>query len=187
MISSKVKQQLTLCPYLMYADPFELQPNVKPGEKRLRLGCKEFAPLMPLPSEPKRILVVLKGISYDRKYKQGMYNYTRTYHNFNSHIVDAWRSQGHTVNVGISTFPTDRQQHMQQVYAPLFFVTSMQGYRAVGRTKIHSLLDALQAAVSYGGASRWDFIVITRFDITMKMPMTDVSVDFEKINFPWRQ
>jgi len=132
-----------------------------------------------------RILIVLRGISYDSSYRHGACNFERTYENFFSHMVGPWRLQGHKVDVGLMTYNSKKLAKVVEVYSPIFLYDPGVAYNAAGRTKLNSMVEALQAADNAGGAKLWDFIVMTRFDLFMREPITRYSIDFGKANFLW--
>ena len=132
-----------------------------------------------------RILIILRGISFDTGYRGGAYSFERTYENFYSHMVEPWRQQGHFVDIGISTFDSEKMDKVKEVYSPVFLYTPGVPYSHPARTKVDSVIEGLQAAEEAGGSKRWDFIAVTRFDVELRQPITHFSIDFGKMNFPW--
>ena len=162
--------------------------ELRPRRRRTRGGwsCHSVASSEGIPQpDPLRILIIVRGISHDSSYRESANDFTRTYHNFFSHMVEPWREQGHTVDVAISTYNSERLDQVKEVYSPVFAEVSEKRYEE--RTKVHAVTAGLQAAVDAGGSSRWDFVAITRFDLEMRQPITAFAVDFRKINFPWRE
>eukprot|EP00951_Prasinocladus_malaysianus_P010765 scaffold79295_cov27-Prasinocladus_malaysianus.AAC.1 len=133
----------------------------------------------------RRILVILRGISYSGEYRAGANSFARTYENFFSHVVDPWRRIGHQVDVGLATYPNEKIPEVMRAYQPAWAYVHNTTWR--GRTKIHSFLDGLIEAKKRGGEKVWDFILVTRFDIKLRSPITEYAIDMDKLNWPWRE
>jgi len=161
---------------VLEGDPMRL-PNTRPTE--LAAGSGELLP------DKLRILIIVRGISYSSRYRNGANSYERTHQNFFSHMVEPWRQQGHSVDVGLSTYDSEKLPEIRVLYSPVFVFATKTSYNAPSRTKLDSIVEGLQAALDAGGANRWDFIAVTRFDIELRQPITQYSIDFGKMNFPW--
>jgi len=142
---------------------------------------------IPRPRRRLRILIIVRGISYDESYRKFANNFERTHMRLFYLLVVPWQVRRYTVDVGISTYNSSKLPAVMEAYSPVFSHVHNGSYAAEGRTKIHSVLEGLQAAQQHGGASRWDFIVVTRFDISLRRRITDFAVDYRKLNFPWKE
>eukprot|EP00951_Prasinocladus_malaysianus_P042595 scaffold518697_cov31-Prasinocladus_malaysianus.AAC.1 len=136
-------------------------------------------------SVPRRILVVVKDPCIDFEPAQLMFN--KSLDSIFKDIVKPWRRQGHNVDVAISSASSKRGGAIYPLFSPVFTEISNLDFISHARTNIDSLLYGLRAIQRHGGATRWDFVAFVRSDIQLKTRISEVDVDFDAINFSWRE
>lgn len=130
-----------------------------------------------------KVLIILRGISHDDKYSHG-HNYKLTHENFFQRMVQPLRAQGDEVDVALSTYRTASAPKMEEVYRPVFthmFDDSWKRHR-----KIDCVAEGLKLAC-VEAPNKYDFVIIMRFDLLLLQDITDLDIDYNKINFLWRE
>ncbi len=113
-------------------------------------------------------------------------DYKKTIFSFKKHIEEHLKLiSNHEVDYFISTYKSEKQKQIIDDYKPIksLFNVFTNGSKVDEYSKLKK--DRMMESLLLAGDD-YDFYFITRFDLMFKMPLSDLSVDYEKINLNCR-
>jgi hypothetical protein len=139
-----------------------------------------------------KIAIGLKGIHYwenfvtndGRKYNIDFNNYVN---GFMHYIVNNLKQNNHKVDIYISTYNTEKQVSMLETYNPVDCImvqnndsTKTAQSRSFPSQNKHyaNIISMIQK-----NSTKYDLIILTRFDIYIFKLVYDMNIDYNKINF----
>lgn len=121
------------------------------------------------------------GISYDmqfahRKIKILKVDATLLFENHKQHIFDDLKAHGHTYDVAIATNAHDMMETYVTPMSPVWV-----------STRGTSLHERERDLLEYVASAGYDGCILLRCDLVMKTILSRMSINYTKMNFPFRQ
>ena len=133
----------------------------------------------------------LRGISFQRKYQHWAagehdIDYADTCANIHQRIVDDLRANGHTVDIFLATYKNEKQSQIINDFEPQGSIFSdpfpdMSAHQCIAVNTL-LCLELIKRSQEREG-TRYDQIIITRFDAAFSENFGALNIDKEKFNF----
>lgn len=139
-------------------------------------------------TQPKKIAVLLFGISLENDYKRPESNmnliidYKKSVENYKKYIFDYFKNKGYDVDIFFSTNPpttTKDEKELIETFNPVnyTFVNNEKSNYLSKQTKLCSVIKlCLDSNITY------DNVLLTRFDLLFKKDFDSVNIDMNKFN-----
>ena len=134
--------------------------------------------------KPKRVAIVLRGISYSETYRNGV-DWRACLDSFAKNIVKPLQKKGFDISIYLATYAHEHQHQLVESYKPYLKKHMFIEKRIEESTQKESVLESLSLIKE--DISLYDFVMMTRFDVSYKKPIDEWNIDWDKINLPWRE
>jgi hypothetical protein len=134
----------------------------------------------------KRIAILLRGVSYNRKHRTrgsspGNYfvDFNKTKDNIKTNIIEPLKN----CEVFITTYLSEKEGELLDFYKPQSYC--LIDYRNSNQKE--TFIAGLELIWERHQEKPFDFVIISRFDVDYLKPITEMNIDMEKMNFIWRE
>lgn len=156
---------------------FEAQGNMRCGLNVGNVFAKQ--PVESFESMP-RVAVLLRGHLERNKWGKHV-SWRATCDSIQQNIVNDLR-KNHVVDVYMSTYQTSDLHDAQRYFGSVSTVTTQSD---VGFSQRTTFVEGLNAIARSG--IQYAFVVVLRFDLIVKRPISTWGCDFAKVNFLWKE
>ena len=123
-----------------------------------------------------KILINLVGLSY-HNVGNGLHTYKLVYDNFFKNVVNPLK-ENHQVDFFLSTYEMDESGELEKIYNPI-----KSNYKKLQSSKF-AAFDTYIESVQKLKEFDYDFYIVTRFDLDIKIPL---NINFQKFNFLFKE
>jgi hypothetical protein len=123
-----------------------------------------------------KILINLVGLSH-HNVGNGLHTYKLVYENFFKNLVNPLK-ENHQVDFFLSTYEMDDSSELEEIYNPI-----QSNYKKLQSPK-SAAFDTYIESVQKLKEFDYDFYIITRFDLDIKIPL---NINFQKFNFLFKE
>jgi len=131
-----------------------------------------------------RIAIVLRGISYAENYRDGV-DFRLSIESFKKKILEPLQSQGHEISIYFATYQHCLADQLKESYGELLkkyiFINSEINkgcQKDITITALKLVVDDIENI---------DIVIMTRFDVHYKLRITEMNIEWDKINVLWKE
>lgn len=135
-----------------------------------------------------KIALLIKGIAYNNQYRQGV-NYKRTLQGMWDNIILPLRNgeNSREVDIYLATYKTKGAENIMDDIENDYDAFDITFLNFEGATQTRTAITGLEMIKRECDGCSYDAVIMTRFDVEWKMPISKWNIDWSKINFVWRE
>ena len=138
----------------------------------------------------KKIALLLFGISFYENYKHFSgrtlcINYKNSLDNYNEFIIDYYKNLGYEIDIFFSTNKHIYNDDLITDYCPKdYYIRPINNINHHIISRNTHFLKSMDLCYNYSIKNNinYEFIIITRFDLSFKIPLNEVNIDYDILN-----
>ncbi len=131
-----------------------------------------------------KIAIVLRGISFSSSYRNGV-DFRLSMSSLESSLTIPLLEQGHDISIYFATYAHEHQNELIHFLSPHLVEYKVYDHDISKGNQRDITVLALDTVAKY--IHKYDAVILTRFDLKYIRKITEMNIDWTKINLLWRE